>query len=282
MNTHRNDDELLRRWIDEGIDVAPPRAVEAALWRISTTRQRRELALLRRIGLMDLAGQRRGPATWRLALGALVAVGVVAISVAAAVVVVPRLWNQPSVGLASGAVDRVIAAAASAQPPGTVRRAEGPGPEAIIPFLIDSQGSVEIRSIEGVAASAAIGYQGSDDTRRYLVAAIVFDAEASAASGFTTIANAFEASATPTWIPGSWYAGPDSAIAGRGTEARLFLGPNAVATSGTPGAAQIWRTGRAVIVVIGVAGEAGLAGQVSSEVDLVADAMQPEVDRLMR
>lgn len=231
-------DTILRAWLDEGLDAAPERAVTAALTRVTHTRQRRELAALRRIPLMDVTNARPRPA-WQV--GALVAVATVALM--AAVVAMAQLLPQVGSSQRGPTVGEIVVGLPV--PPDAHQTGRVAGRD--VPLALF--GATQVRTfanISGFADAAAITYSGISSPSRYVAAAISFPST-SAASGALADLEAGATGAPMTWLEGPFAELPadvDGFV--RGGSYSATVGPQARA-----GLLMVWHRDRTLFVAVG-------------------------------
>ena len=256
MTTHRDTDRLLRSWIDEGIDAAPERAVRDALTTIQATRQRRELALLRRIRPMEITTARPRSRAWRS--GALAAtVVVLAFGAALAVQFGPRIGSEPR---GTSLLDLVAGLDA---PLGTAATGSLSG-DGALNDLFETTGVRAVTNLDvtGYEQAASASFADGQSPARFTAAVISFADEATAADALRAIyRSALEVPARGVGDIGFWNRPPGAPdpLAGGSGQDRIELAGTWVSFGGTsaPEAARAalllaWRVGDLVYVSAGI------------------------------
>lgn len=238
MNHHRDSDQTLRHWLDEGPDFAPERFVWAALEDVERTDQRGAI----RASLEGIFMRIRPFAvTVAMAAALVVAVGAFAL--------VNRPNNvgvdpsSPPTSFTSADVDRIMLADLD-PPAGTVpAAAQVVGLDALFLPVLDGARELTIRQLDGYRYARSIEFTGTDDGRRYIVAAIAFDDAAAASGALGVYENAIRS------VHG--WTGPED-DPGLGAEGFLRFGSFIVTVSGDPSVFYMWREGNLLLASVAV------------------------------
>ncbi len=174
----RLSEATLHHWMDEGTDLAPERAVHAALTQIATTRQRRELALLRRIPLMNTRSRTLNRAPMPIAM-----VAVVGVLVLLGVGVLAR-QVLPSIGSEAPAASDIVVGLPTPTDSRLADRSTGVG---ALTDLFAATRVMAFRNLAGYGDAWAVSYVGLSDDRGYTAAVIRFADAISASRAVATL-----------------------------------------------------------------------------------------------
>jgi hypothetical protein len=265
MKSRRSTSDWLSRWVDEGIDVAPDRPVQSALATIENTRQRRELALLRRIPLMDTVARREQRQSLSVALG-LAALVILVAGLAALYGSQQRVGSQLPPAQFSGADANVIVSSV-----GTPSDVVGAGQRTVgataLAAVSATTGVPEMTALAELSQIAATSWASAPgNSRTYVAAALVFLGADGASRAIDILRSGAGEGLSPDGLsedelaePGRWFVVPwvndashDFRNEGFGLLAsQAVVGGTSADEGSRAGMLLVWRVDNLVLVVAG-------------------------------
>lgn len=258
MTTVRDkEDRALATWLAQGVDTAPPSAVRAALEQVASTRQRRELAIVRRFyNVETTAVLNRRPVFQVAVLGAAGLLLVVGLFAAL------RFLASPDVAPAATPSRSSMLLSGLPAPARTVGSPSALDDEAIDALTTTARDQAfQGLPLAGPTDAAAVLFVAdvAGDSREFAVAAVTYRNVAAATAAMAQVER--DLGSVPD-VVGMWEAGNspftdehlpagrDAGFERSGTY--LAFGGTSANASNRAGHVNVWRVGNVVFVVVGV------------------------------
>lgn len=251
------DDQVLSTWLGQGVDAAPPSAVRAALEQVASTRQRRELAIVRRFYNVETTAVLNRRPAFRLAV-----LGVAGLLLVVGLVAALRFVASPDVTPAATPSRSSMLLSGLPAPAGTVGSPAAIDDEAIRALTTTARDQAfQGLTLAGPTDAAAVLFVAdvAGDSREFAVAAVAFRNVAAATAAMAQVQRDLGSvpDAVGMWEAGNspftdehLPAGRDAGFERSGTY--LAFGGTSANASNRAGHVNVWRVGDVVFVAIGV------------------------------